>query len=254
MVVGTDTGVGKTLVSAGLTRSLALREKRVCALKPVVSGSVPAFRAADASMAPCGPPLWEDLEFLTMAGGVPLSAAERAIYRFHAPAAPSLAATLEGRKVDRRILLAGIQQVMGLAEFSVVEGVGGFRVPLGEGFDTADLAVWLGLPVVLVVALRLGCISHAMLTMEAITARGLRLSGWVANGGIDSSYAWTDETIGVLEEGLGVNCSARFGGLVQSGAQSPRGPVGSPEWRAAVESQVAAASDLLGGLARALLA
>ena len=84
-------------------------------------------------------------------------------------------------RIDPARILSNFAELERLAEAVVVEGVGGFRVPLTERYDTADLARELGLPVILVVGLRLGCISHALLTAEAVTARGLRLAGWVAN-------------------------------------------------------------------------
>jgi len=102
-------------------------------------------------------------------------------YLFRHPTAPHIAAALEGRAIDLPMILDCYRQVAELADAIVVEGVGGFRVPLNPIADTADLARQLGLPVVLVVGIRLGCINHALLTAEAIAARGLRLAGWVAN-------------------------------------------------------------------------
>ena len=98
--------------------------------------------------------------------------------------APHIAAAAEGVALDCGVIRAGYARVAARADLVIVEGVGGFRVPLGADAnapDTADLARQLGLPVILVVGLRLGCISHALLTAEAIAARGLTLAGWVAN-------------------------------------------------------------------------
>jgi len=102
-------------------------------------------------------------------------------YLLRTPAAPHIAAQIDGVAIEPQKILDCYAQVRARAEAVVVEGVGGFRVPLTDRYDTADLARDLGLPVVLVVGLRLGCISHALLTAEAIAARGLRLAGWVAN-------------------------------------------------------------------------
>ena len=102
-------------------------------------------------------------------------------YLLREPASPHIAAALESVKIDPQHIQACYDRVAGMAEAVVVEGVGGFRVPLNDGFDTADLAQQLGLPVVMVVGLRLGCINHALLTAEAIAARGLKLVGWVGN-------------------------------------------------------------------------
>jgi dethiobiotin synthetase len=92
-------------------------------------------------------------------------------------------------------------EILGASDATVVEGVGGFRVPFSSDFDSADMAVQLGLPVVLVVGLRLGCISHALLTAEAIVARGLVLAGWVANQ-VDPDMRFADENVEALRQRL----------------------------------------------------
>ena len=102
-------------------------------------------------------------------------------YLLQEPAAPHWAAALEGAQINGAHILACHTRIAAMADAVVVEGVGGFRVPLTDGYDSADLAQQLGLPLVLVVGLRLGCINHALLTAEAIAARGLKLAGWVAN-------------------------------------------------------------------------
>jgi dethiobiotin synthetase len=84
-------------------------------------------------------------------------------------------------RIEARRILEAFDELNRQADVVLVEGVGGFRVPLDAGYDTADLACDLGLPVILVVGMRLGCINHALLTAEAIQARGLRLAGWIAN-------------------------------------------------------------------------
>ena len=202
-VLGTDTGVGKTKVSAGLVYGLASRGVRVAGLKPVVSG------ALDWMGAPAGQPqVWEDLLALEQAGGVVLSPNRRSILALQAPASPHFAAQEQGVQVDFAALLAGIRDVAADVEMVVVEGVGGLRVPLTARFDTADLAVALGLPVVLVVGLRLGCINHALLTAEALRSRGLTIATWVANTGLSEPYARVDETVATISARLGVPCSA----------------------------------------------
>ena len=102
-------------------------------------------------------------------------------YLLREPAAPHIAAALEHVQIDPAKLLLAYQQVAQITEAVVVEGVGGFRVPLNDQVDTADLAGQLGLEMIMVVGLRLGCINHALLTAEAIASRGLKLAGWVAN-------------------------------------------------------------------------
>jgi dethiobiotin synthetase len=116
--------------------------------------------------------------------------------------APHLAAAEEGVTIDFAPILIACASTMQQADLLIVEGVGGFRVPLGVDRDSADLAVALGLPVILVVGLRLGCLNHALLTAEAIAARGLTLAGWVANR-IDPGMARVEDNIATLRELLG---------------------------------------------------
>jgi len=249
-VCGTDTGVGKTAVSAGLVRALSLLGCRVVGLKPVVSGSLTGGSVGEETLGLAGDDCWEDLLRLSLAGGVPLPDAQRAAVRLHQPVAPRFAALTEGVAMDPMQIVRSVQQAGSLAEFAVVEGVGGLRVPLAQGYDTADLAHDLDLPAVLVVGLRLGCINHALLTGEALSSRGIRLAGWVANGGIDPAYGWKDETIAAIEEGLGVACSARLGRLATGRILDREGP--DAAWLAEVESQCAAAAVALGELAASL--
>jgi dethiobiotin synthetase len=122
-------------------------------------------------------------------------------YRFLPPVAPHLAAAEAGAVIDLGRILEAFDRLAGLAEVVVVEGVGGFRVPLNEGQSTADLSRMLGLPVVLVVGMRLGCINHALLTAESVLAQGLPLAGWVANT-IDPAMARFDDNLGALRSRL----------------------------------------------------
>src|SRR5262249_50319633 len=117
------------------------------------------------------------------------------------PLSPHLAAARAGRHVGVAELLAAQRALLGLADVVLVEGAGGWRVPLNDTETLADLGIGMGAPVVLVVGLRLGCMSHALLTAEAIRADGLRLTGWVANG-IDPDMACRDENIATLRERL----------------------------------------------------
>ena len=258
-VCGTDTGVGKTMVSSGLVRALAVRGCRVVGLKPVVSGalgcSAPplgAVAGGDGSGAPAAgvPGQWEDLLRLEVAGGVPLRDRQRAVYRLQCPAAPSFAARMEGLSIEPARLLAEVRVGMSLGEFAVVEGVGGVRVPLAPGYDTADFTQALGLPAILVVGVRLGCINHALLSGEALAARGIPLAAWVANLGVEPGYTLVDDTLAAIGEGLGMACGAVLPRL--PGAQSSEGGRSDGAWLAQVELQVAASAAALGGLVSAL--
>ncbi len=170
-VTGTDTEIGKTLISGALLHALGQAGVRAAGMKPVAAGA----ELRDGA--------WhnEDVDFLHAAAPLKLPRALTTPYLFRTPAAPHIAAALEGVPMAPERILAAYAEVRAQADAVVVEGVGGWRVPLTADYDTADLAQQLGLPVVLVVGLRLGCINHALLTAEAITARGLRLAGWVAN-------------------------------------------------------------------------
>ena len=170
-ITGTDTEIGKTAVTAGLAHAFALSGRRVAARKPISAGQ----DFVDGQ--------WrnDDVERLRAAGNMGLTSAEVGALQLRTACAPHIAARLEDEAIVREPLLHALRWVGGRADVALVEGVGGFRVPLNDSWDTADLAVDLGLPVILVVGLRLGCINHALLTAEAILARGLRLAGWVAN-------------------------------------------------------------------------
>jgi dethiobiotin synthetase len=137
----------------------------------------------------------------------------RTPYLLKEPAAPHIAAALENVSLDLDRIVDCHAQALKRAEIVVVEGVGGFRVPLTATQDTADLAVALKLPVVLVVGMRLGCISHALLTAEAIAARGLTLAGWVANR-IDPDMTFPDENIASIRAHLAREYDAPLLGIV----------------------------------------
>ena len=131
-------------------------------------------------------------------------------------------------------ILAAYTEIVAASEATVVEGVGGFRVPFNDDFDSADMAVQLGLPVVLVVGLRLGCISHALLTAEAIVARGLVLAGWVANT-VDPDQAYADENVAALRERLPAPLLGRVPRLAQPTAAQAASYIdlsGLPGWPA----------------------
>jgi len=170
-VTGTDTEIGKTLISAALLHALSVRGLRSAGMKPVAAGA--EWRDGG----------WhnEDADMLAAASSERLPQALTTPYLLRAATAPHIAAAQENAVINPQHILDCYAQIASAADAVVVEGVGGFRVPLTDAVDTADLAHKLALPVVLVVGLRLGCISHALLTAEAIAARGLTLAGWVAN-------------------------------------------------------------------------
>lgn len=169
-VTGTDTGVGKTVVATGLLRALALAGRRTVAMKPVASGC----RRRGGRLV--------NADALALIASMTETAPYPVVnpYAFEPAIAPHLAA----RAANRRIELARIVEAWGRlppADFTVVEGAGGWRVPIGGGSTLAAVPARLDLDVILVVAIRLGCLNHALLTAEAIAADGCRLAGWVAN-------------------------------------------------------------------------
>ena len=190
-VTGTDTEIGKTLVSCALLHAFGQSGARAVGMKPVAAGAVWREGA------------WrnEDVDALAAASSVVLPQSLTAPYVFPTPAAPHIAAAIEGVRIDPAHILHCYQQIQLQTDVMVVEGVGGFCVPLTDDFDTADLAQQLALPVILVVGLRLGCISQALLTAQAIAARGLVLAGWVANT-VDTEMAYVQENIQALASRL----------------------------------------------------
>ena len=207
-VTGTDTEVGKTRVSAALLHWAAAQGWRSAGLKPVAAGTelIDGERAND------------DVRTLRAAGSLPLTDADICPFKFDAACAPHIAAALEGRTITFGPIEHAAQRLASQADVLVVEGAGGFRVPLAPGFDSADLAQTLGLPVVLVVGLRLGCINHALLTAEAVRARGLRLAGWVGNS-VDPTMPWRDENVQTLRQQLLLEFQAPCLGVVPHLAQ-----------------------------------
>jgi len=171
-VTGTDTEVGKTLLSGALILKLREAGIHTIGFKPVVAGTY-----VDAS----GQKLNEDLETLRIAAG--LNPHERTLCPFvlDEAAAPHLVAQKNGVHIDATIILDEFNALTSEFDAVVVEGAGGFLVPLNEEEDLGDVAQAMDLPVILVVGMHLGCINHALLTCEAIQSRQLTIAGWVAN-------------------------------------------------------------------------
>jgi len=190
-VTGTDTGVGKTLISAALLHTLAQRHARVVGMKPVAAGLVHDGTA------------WvnDDVLALRAASTVRVPAELDNPVALPEPLSPHLAAALAGRRVQVAKLLTAYRALLGHADVVLVEGAGGWRVPLNDSETLADLAIAMAAPVVLVVGLRLGCLNHALLTCEAIAADGLKLAGWVANC-VDPTMQCRDENVATLRQRL----------------------------------------------------
>jgi len=192
-ITGTDTGVGKTFVSCALLHAFAAQGYRVAGMKPVAAGC----RNQEGSL------LSEDVEQLQAASNLQLPAALVNPYAFEPPIAPHIAAAEAGVEVSIPVIVDHFKQLQQKADIVIVEGVGGFCVPLNTTEDTSDLAAALGLPVILVVGLQLGCINHALLTAQAIRHKGMRLAGWVANHVHHDGMAASEENIATLQQRLG---------------------------------------------------
>jgi len=182
-VTATDTGVGKTFITAALATALRAHGRDVAIFKPVQSGATADDPSGDAVL------LGADC-----------------VYGFAASLAPLVAARAEGRTIELEPILARARELAHEHELLLVEGAGGLLVPLADGLDMADLAVALGLPLVVVARAGLGTVNHTLLTIEAARARGLELAGVVLNGESDESTA---DNATLIEAGSGVRVLAQ---------------------------------------------
>ncbi len=205
-IAGTDTGVGKTLVSCALLHAMAAQGKRVAGFKPVAAGCDEDGQNDDAKR-------------LHVAGNVQASYDQINPYCFHHAIAPHLAARMAGVAVEFPRILLTYQELAARADTVIVEGVGGFCVPLNDRQDSADLARQLGLPVILVVGMRLGCLNHALLTVRAIADQQLECAGWVANV-LDADMPALQENIAALRERIGAPLLGVVPHLAQADARA----------------------------------
>jgi dethiobiotin synthetase len=170
-ISGTDTGIGKTVVTLGLMAALQGRPGKVTGMKPVASGCT---RTIDGLRN-------EDALKIQLLSDNDVSYEQVNPYAFEPPLAPHVAAAEAKVIIDLQKIVNSYETLTRNADTTIVEGVGGWRVPLGDSLSVSDLVRALGLPVILVVGLRLGCINHALLTAEAISRDGLQLKAWIAN-------------------------------------------------------------------------
>jgi dethiobiotin synthetase len=185
-ITGTDTGVGKTLISCALLYAFAALGKSVVGMKPVAAG--------------CDDDgLNEDVKQLRAASNTLASLGQINPYSFMHPIAPHIAARNAGVRINLDRILESYHELASQAEVVIVEGAGGFQIPLNDTQDSADLAVAMELPVIMVVGMRLGCLNHALLTMRAINDCGLVCAGWVANV-LDADMAALTDNIQALQQ------------------------------------------------------
>ena len=194
-VTGTDTGCGKTEVSLALMAALQSRGLRVLGMKPVASGCQPTPEGLRN----------EDALRLAAQGSLRVAYQEVNPVAFEPAIAPHIAAARSGRSIEPELIRRTYERLAARADWVVVEGVGGWRVPLAESGEVADLPDLLGLPAVLVVGLRLGCINHSLLTAESISARGVVLGGWVGSL-VEPDMGAPGENLQTLRESLPAPC------------------------------------------------
>lgn len=194
-VTGTDTEIGKTRAAVALIRALRARDRSVAAMKPVAAGCDRVdgeLRNADA------------LDLIVACDrSLPYAAVNP--YAFEPPIAPHIAARQAGVEIEIPRILRGKDLLVSGADALVVEGVGGWAVPLGEGQELRDLALALQLPVILAVGLRLGCLSHTLLSARQIVADGAHLAGWIGSV-LDPDMACLGENIQTLRDRLDAPC------------------------------------------------
>lgn len=203
-VTGTDTGVGKTRVATALLYAARQRGLTTLGLKPVAAGCEPAGEGPEPATLRN-----DDALRLRQHSTVELTYRQTNPVALTPPIAPHIAAERAGVSLCATQLAEHCRPLLERAAFTLVEGAGGWRVPLNERESLADLPRQLALPVILVVGVRLGCLNHALLTAEAIERDGLTLAGWVASG-VDSEAACVADNIAALEHRLSAPCLGRI--------------------------------------------
>ena len=200
-IIGTDTNVGKTYIASALIKHFVRAGCQTVGMKPLASGC---------NITAEGELLNDDVLALRAASNVSAPLDLINSYRFAPAIAPHIAAEQVGEVVDCAQIVQAHQQLSTQADIVIVEGAGGFFVPLNGQQTLADLAVMLNLPIILVVGMRLGCINHALLTVEAIKARGLTLAGWVANL-VDPDMPVFAENLASLQQRIAAPCLSVVG-------------------------------------------
>jgi dethiobiotin synthetase len=193
-VTGTDTDVGKTFVACKLIQDYVAQGYKVVGMKPVAAGG----ELVD------GKWLNDDVLKLETASNVKAPRELTNPYSFKEAIAPHIAAEKAGVEIKIDVIQQAFKRLADMADIVIVEGAGGFLVPINDKESMADLAVALNIPVILVVGMKLGCINHSLLTAEAIQARNLTLHGWVANQ-IEAKMPFLDENIATLTQKMQMN-------------------------------------------------
>jgi dethiobiotin synthetase len=198
-ITGTDTDVGKTYVACKLINDYVAQGYKVVGMKPVAAGG----DFVD------GKWLNEDVLKLEAASNVKAPREFTNPYSFKEAIAPHIAAEKAGVEIKIDVIQQAFKHLSDMADVVIVEGAGGFLVPINGKETMADLVVALNIPIILVVGMKLGCINHSLLTVEAIQARNLHLHGWVANQ-IVPKMPFLDENITTLTQKMQLNCMQNY--------------------------------------------
>lgn len=198
-VTGTDTDIGKTYVACKLISDYVALGYKVIGMKPVAAGC----ELIDGT--------WVNDDVLKLEAASNVKAPRALInpYSFKEAIAPHIAAESAGVEIKIEVIKAAFDSLTKLADIIIVEGAGGFLVPLNDKESVADLAALFSIPVILVVGMKLGCINHSLLTVEAIKARKLILHGWIANQ-IAPNMAFCDENIATITQKMRMDCMANY--------------------------------------------
>jgi len=195
-IIGTDTNVGKTYIASALVKEFVGLGFKTIGMKPVASGC--QYNKNHELIN-------EDVTALMKVSNVTSTLDVMNPYRFIPAIAPHIAAEQAGVSIDLEVIANAYQMLTRLAEVVIVEGAGGLLVPLNATQTLADLVKLLNIPIILVVGMRLGCINHALLTIELIKARGLTLAGWVANE-IDPTMNMFEDNLSSLQQRISAPC------------------------------------------------
>ena len=194
-ITGTDTGIGKTFITCGLLSFLKSKNLKVVGLKPISAG-VQIFNKQK---------LNEDVFLLKKYSNIELDYKDINYYSFDKPVSPHIVAGLENCSIDFDLIKDNIKKIQTKADIVLIEGAGGYEVPVDVGNRISDLITFIDVPVILVVGVRLGCLNHTLLTYEAIKSKHNKIFGWIANI-IEEDMLCVDENINFLKENISEPC------------------------------------------------
>ena len=194
-ITGTDTGIGKTFITCGLLSFLQSKDLKVVGLKPISAG-VQIFDEQK---------LNEDVFLLKKFTNIELDYRDINYYSFDKPVSPHIATALENLPIDFDLIKDNIKKIKKKADIVLIEGAGGYEVPVDMGRRISDLITYIDVPVIIVVGVRLGCLNHTLLTYEAIKAKHIKIFGWIANI-IEDDMLCVDENINYLKESISEPC------------------------------------------------